>query len=106
MESRARGQGHKKIFEAKDSPFEDRPFPGQGHRRKCSPKKDSNNTVSKKFFHEKGLLKFVQVISKSKIKKSPKKTNFSTKNNLQNFKDSKHTAVLEPRTAILENLKL
>ena len=51
-------------------------------------------------------LKFFQVISKNKIKKSPKKTNFSTKNNLQNFKDSKNTAVLEPRTAIFENLKL
>ena len=27
-----------------------------------------------------------------------KKTNFSTKNDLENFQDSKHTAVLEPRT--------
>ena len=26
------------------------PFLGQGHRRKCSPKKDSYNTVFKNFF--------------------------------------------------------
>ena len=27
------------------------PFLGQGHKRKCSPKKDSNNTFFKIFFH-------------------------------------------------------
>ena len=71
-----------KKSEAKDSPFEDRPFLGQGHRRKCSPKKNSNITVFKNFFYafkKKGLLKFFQVISKNKIKKSPKKQIFLQK---------------------------
>ena len=36
---KARGQEHKKISEAKDSPSEDRPFLGQAYRRKCFPKK-------------------------------------------------------------------
>ena len=41
-------------------------------------------------FKKKGLQNFFQVISK--------KTNFSTEKDLQNFKNSKHNAVLEPRT--------
>ena len=64
----------------------------------------SSNSFFTRF--KKKCLKFFQVISKNKIKTSPKKTNFSTKNDLQNFKDSKNTAVLELRTAIFENLKL
>ena len=79
----------KKISKAKDSLFEDRPFLGQGHRRKCSPKKNNNNKVFEIFF---------QVFSKKLTQKISKKTSFSTKNKLQNFKDSKNTAVLEPRT--------
>ena len=73
-----------KISEAKDSPFEDRSFLGQGLRRKCSPKKKKNsNMVFKNFF---------QVILKKKnLQKNP---NFSTKNDLQNIKDSKNTTVL------------
>ena len=43
---------------------------------------------------------FFRCSQKTKIKKSPKKTNFPTKNDLQNFKDSKYTAVLEPRTGL------
>ena len=45
---------------------------------------------------------------KNKIKQSPKKTNFSTKNDLQTFKDSKTTAVLESSEdgKIFEDLKL
>ena len=52
MESRAQGSRPRtqKISEAKGSPFEDRPFLGQGHRRKCSPK-NNNNKVFKNFFH-------------------------------------------------------
>ena len=68
--------------------FENRPFLGQGHRCKCSPK-NNNNKVFKNFFS--GVLK------KTKSK-NLQKTSFSTKNDLQNFKDSKNTAVLEPRT--------
>ena len=41
---------------------------------------------------------FFQVISKKQNQKISKKTSFSTKNDLQNFKDSKNTAVLEPRS--------
>ena len=77
---KARGQGHKKISQAKDSLFEDRPFLGQGHRRKCSPKKDSNNTVFKKIFShvlKKGLLKsFSGDLQKTKLKTLQKKQIF------------------------------
>ena len=54
VELRAQGSRPRtqKISEAKDSPFEDRPFLGQRHRRKCSPKK---NNVFKNFFS--GVLK-------------------------------------------------
>ena len=41
---------------------------------------------------------FFQEISKKQNQKISKKTNFATKNELQNFKNSKNTAVLEPRT--------
>ena len=98
----------KQISEAKDSPFEDRPFLRQGHKRKCSPKKDSNNTVFKIFFtgfKKKGLLKFFSDDLKKQNQKISKKTNFSTKNDLQ-YKDSKNTALFEQRTAIFENLKV
>ena len=37
--TRLKARDTKKISEAKDSLFKDRPFLGQGHRRKCSPKK-------------------------------------------------------------------
>ena len=76
----------KKISEAKDSPFEDRPVLGQGHRRKCSQKK----IMFLKTF-------FSRVLKKTKSK-NLQKTSFSTKNDLQNFKDSKNTALLESRT--------
>ena len=91
MELRAQGSRLRtqKISEAKDSLFENRPFLGQGHRRKCSPKKDRNNKVFKSFFS--GVLK-------KQNQKISKKTSFSTKNDVQIFKDSKNTAVLEPRT--------
>ena len=90
VELRAQGSRPRtqKISEAKDSLFEDRPFLGQEHRRKCSQK--NINNVFKKFFS--GVLKT------TKSKNLQKKTSFSTKNDLQNFKDSKNTTVLEPRT--------
>ena len=100
---KTRGQGHKKISEAKDNPFEDRPFLGQGHRRKCSPKKDSNNMIFKNFFLHLKKNRSSKIFSgdlKKQNQKISKKTNSSTKNDLQNFKDSKNTAVLEPRMAI------
>ena len=53
--------------------------------------------MSSKFFSG-NLKKQNQKISKKQI--------FLQKNDLQNFKDSKNTAVLKPKTAILENLKL
>ena len=81
-----------KISEAKDSPFEDRPFLGQGHRRKCSPK-----IMSSKFFFR---------CSKKKSK-NLRKTSFSTKNDLQNFKDSKKCGCSRAEDrAIFEDLKL
>ena len=89
VELRALGQGHKKISEVKDSPFEDRPLLGQGHRCKCSP--ENNNSKVFNFFF--------QVISKKKkIKKSPKKNKFFYKKRSTKFKDSINTAVLEPKT--------
>ena len=42
---------------------------------------------------------------KNKIKTSPKKQVFLQKNDLQNFKDSKNTAVLEPRTGNFRGLE-
>ena len=59
-----------KISEAKDNPLEDGPFLGQGHRRKCSPKKENNNVFKKFFF---------RCSQKNKIKKSPKKQVFLQK---------------------------
>ena len=41
---------------------------------------------------------FFQLFSKKQNQKISKKTSFSTKNDLQNVKDSKNTAVFEPRT--------
>ena len=67
--TRDRGGVEGTRLEAKDSPFEDRPLLGQGHRRKCSPKKKNN--VFKNFFS--GVLK------KNKIKKSPEKQFFLQK---------------------------
>ena len=90
MELRAQGSRPRKqkISEAKDSPFEDRPFLGQGHRRKCSPKK-------KKIMSSKN---FFQVFSKNQNQKISKKASFSTKNDLQNFKGSKNTKNLRAGT--------
>ena len=57
---------------------------------------------SSKFFltrlKKRSLINFFQVFSKKQNQKISKKTSFSTKNDLQNFKDSKNTAALEPRT--------
>ena len=75
MESRTQ-----KKSEAKDSLSEDRHSRGQGHKRKCSPKK-------KKVF-----TKIFQAISTKK--RFPK--NFSSAP--QNLHNSKNSAVLEPRT--------
>ena len=86
-----------KTSEAKDSPFEDKPFLGQGHRRKCSPKKKIIIIMSSK--------KFFQVFSKKQNQKISKKTSFFTENDLQNFKNSKNTAALEPRTGQYRGLK-
>ena len=93
----ARSQGNKKLSEAKDSPFENRPFLGQGHRPKCFPKKKKKVIIitrSSKIFFTRFKKKGLQKLFSGDLKK----TNFSTKNDLQNFKDSKHTAILEPRT--------
>ena len=61
---------------AKDSLFEDRPFLGQGHRRKCSPKK---------IIIIRSAIFFVQVFSKKQNQTISKKTSFSTKSDLQTF---------------------
>ena len=87
---KARGQEHKKISEAKDSSFEDRPFLGQGHRRQCSPKKEDLLKFFSRVFEKEGLKIF--------FSNDLKKQFFSTKNDRQNFKDSKHTAVVELKT--------
>ena len=50
-------------------------------------------------FKKKGLLKFFSGDLKKQNQKILKTTSFFTKNDLKNFKDSKNTAVLEPRTA-------
>ena len=83
---KARGQGRKKnprprtAFPRTDTlEAKDRNARGQGHKRKCSPKK-------------KVFTKIFQAISTKK--RFPK--NFSTAP--QNFNNSKNTAVLEPRT--------
>ena len=76
-----------KISEAKDSLFKDRSFLGQGHRRKCSPKKK-----------KKCLQNFFLGVLKNTKLKNLQKNKFFYKNDQQNFKDSKNTAVLKPRT--------
>ena len=82
----AQDQGHKKnprprtAFPRTDTlEAKDRNARGQGHKRKCSPKK-------------KVFTKIFQAISTKK--RFPK--NFSS--DTQNFNNSKNTAVLEPRT--------
>ena len=50
-------------------------------------------------FSKKNVFKnFFLGVLKKQNQKISKKTSFSTKNDLQNFKDFKNTAVLEPRT--------
>ena len=86
VELRAQGSRPRtqKISEAKDSPFEDRPFLGQGHRCKCSPK-----IKSSKFFF--------QVFSKKNQKISEKQV-FLQKTIYKILRIPKSAAVLEPRT--------
>ena len=83
--TRDRGGVEGTRLEAKDTKKYLRPFLGQGHMRKYSQKKKNINNVFNFFF---------SCSQKNKIKKA----SFSTKNDLQNFKDLKNTAVLEPRT--------
>ena len=71
---------------------------GQGHKRKCSPKKKKKvitkifQAVSKKKIKKKGL----HINFSGNLHKKPFPKNFSTAP--QNFNNSKNTAVLEPRT--------
>ena len=82
-----------KKFEAKDSPSEDRPLEAkdrnarsQGHRRKCSPKKQ-------------GLQEnFLGVFQKLRSSKN-------ISGELQKFNGSKNSAVLEPRTEQFSRLR-
>ena len=102
--SRPRAQ---KNIRGQRQPFQGQTFSRARTQAQVFSKKDSNNTVFKNFFHA-FLKKRSKIFSgdlKKQNQKISKKTNFSTKNDLQNFKDSKNTAVLEPRTAICENLK-
>ena len=79
-----------KNIRGQGQPFRGQTLSRQGHRRKCSQKKKIIIIRTSKFF--------VQVFSKKQNQKISQKTSFSTKNDLQTFKDSKTTAVLEPRT--------
>ena len=108
MESRVQGSRPRtqKTSKVKDSPSEDRPFLGQGQRCNSSSKKKkiikiirSSNLFFMRF-KKKRSQNFFSGDFQKKVKKSPKKqglsNNFSS--DLQNFKDSKNTAVLQPKT--------
>ena len=87
------GQGHKKKSEAKakDSLSEDRHSRGQG--QECSrPRLRTKDTSASALQKKKVLTKIFQAISTKK--RFPK--NFSSA--LQNFNNSKNSAVLEPKT--------
>ena len=86
-----------KKFEAKNNPSEDR-F-SRGQEQECLRSRTQAQVFSKrssKFFFrrspKKGLQKFFQAISKKKVFK-----NFFS-GDLQNFNNSKNSAVLEPKT--------
>ena len=89
LEARPRTQ---KNFEAKDRPSRGQ---GQGHMRKCSPKK-------------KGLQKIF--FRRSSLEENKKRSSQSFREVSgvfqQNFNGSTNSAVLEPKTAIFEDLRL
>ena len=83
----------------------------RGQRQPFRGQTFSRETTQAQVFSKKIIIRsskfFFQVFSKKQNQKISKTTSFSTKNDLQNFKDSKNTAVLEPRTmSIFEDLKL
>ena len=105
--ARGQGQGHKKI-RGQGQPFRkqtlSRPRTGmleakakdQGHKRKCSPKKKKKG-LHKNFLGDLQKKKkvFTKIFQAISTKKRFSK-NFSSAS--QNFKNSKNSVVLEPRT--------
>ena len=100
--ARGQGQGHKKnprprtAFPRTDTlEAKDRNARGQGHKRKCSPKKSS----SQKFFRRSPKKKEKRSSQKF-FKRSPRKNVFQKIFQALHkiFYNSKNTAVLEPRT--------
>ena len=100
-----------KISEAKDSPSEDRPFLGQGHRCKCSSKQKKKLQGLQIFFHafkKKGLQKFFSGVLKKtiyKILRIPKILLFSSRGqgNFRGFEASRprtSKCVLEDSTSV------
>ena len=95
---KAQDQGHKKYPRPKTALSRRDPFKG----------KDAGASVLKKnykifknlfqAFNKKIFKSFFQVISKKQNQKISKKQIILQKNDLQNFKDSKNTDVLELRT--------
>ena len=69
---------------------------GQGHKRKCSPKKEGHHKNFSGGLQKKIKKKGLHINFSGNLHKKPFPKNFSSAP--QNFNNSKNTAVLEPRT--------